>query len=67
MEILNVSIGQEKDLIVDQMISNIRVWSTRRWYAEYTDKNHHGSRDDLLVNKWGIGLEKANKTIESTT
>ena len=34
-----------------------------RGYATYTDKHHNGLSYDILENKWGIGIDKANKTL----
>ena len=45
----NVSIGIAKDLIIDRLISNFRVWITRIGYATYTYKNHHKISADLLA------------------
>ena len=40
--------------MVDIKISNFRVRETRIGYANYTDKRHHGVRDDLLASNWVI-------------
>ena len=49
----NFSIGLAYDLMVDIMISNVRVKRTIYVFATYTDKQHHGIRADLLARKWG--------------
>ena len=53
--------------MVDILISNIRVIRTIRGYVTYTDKYHHGLSANILTNKWGICLDKAYYTLESTT
>ena len=53
--------------MVDILISNVRVRRTRSGYATYTDKQHRRISDDALERKWGIGIDKAKITIQSTT
>ena len=54
----NVSIGLAQYLMVDRMISKVRIKRTRSGLANYTDKRHHGTSADLLARKWGIVLGK---------
>ena len=49
------------------LISNVRVKRTISVFANYTDKQHHGISADLLAIKWGVGLDKAKRTLQSTT
>ena len=49
------------------LINKVRVRRTRSGFATYTDKQHHGISTDLLAIKWGIGLDKAKQTLQSTT
>ena len=52
--------------MLDILISKVRVKITISGFANYTGKRHHGISDDLLVIKWGIGIDKAKWTIQST-
>ena len=61
----NVSIGLTQDLVVDRLIIKISVKITRSGFATYTDKRHHRISADLLESKWGIGIYKANSTLQS--
>ena len=61
------SIGLAQDLMVDRLISKVRVKITRSGFITYTDKQHHGISTDLLATKWGIGIDKAKRTLQSTT
>ena len=63
----NVSIGMAHDLMVDRLISKVRVKRTTSEFATYTDKQHHGISADILAREWGIGLEKAKRNLQSTT
>ena len=63
----NVFIGISQDLMVDILIRNFRVRITRSGYDTYTDKQHHGISADMLARKHGIGIYKANRTLQSTT
>lgn len=65
--IVNVSLGLAHDLMVDRLISNVKVSKTRTGYATITDDRHHGISAELLAQKWGIGLEKAKATLKCTT
>ena len=65
--VANISIGLDQALLVDRLIINIRVMRTRRGYVTYTDKPHHGISADILARIWGIGLDKAKRTLQSTT
>ena len=53
--------------MVDILISNVRVKRTRSGFAIYTYKQHHGISADLLKRKLGIGIDKENWTLQSTT
>ena len=53
--------------MVDRLISNVRVRIKRSIYATYTDKILHGISAVLLARKWGIGIDKANLKLQSTT
>ena len=48
----------------DQLVSNIRVQSTRRGYATFTYKFHHRLSANILTNKWDISIDKANQYLE---
>ena len=63
----NFSIGIAQDLMVDRIIKNVMVSRTRSRYTTYTDNRNHGIRADLLVRKLGIGLDKVNDNLQSTT
>ena len=63
----NVSIGLAQDLMVDRLISNVRVIIIRILFTTYTDKQHHGISADLLAEKWGFALDKAKRTLQTTT
>ena len=53
--------------MMDILISKVRVKITRSRFAAYIYKQHHGISANLLEIKWGIGLDKANWTLQSTT
>ena len=63
----DVSLGLAQDLMVDRLISNVRVSSTTQGYATFTNDRHHGTKPELLAQKWGIGLERAKSTLKCTT
>ena len=67
IKMANVSIRLAQDLMVDILINNVSVRRTRSGYATYTDKQHYGISSDMLARKWGIGLDKANFNLQSTT
>ena len=58
MAMENISIGLSKYLMVDILISHIRVINTRIRYATYIEKHHHGISADVMVSKSGIILDK---------
>ena len=60
----NVSIGLDHNLMAEILIIKVRVKRTRSGFATYTDKQHHGISADILAIKWGIGLDKANMTLQ---
>ena len=60
----NVYIGMYQYLMVERLISKVRVKRKRRVFATYTDKRHHRISADLLARKWGIGLDKAKRTLQ---
>ena len=61
---VNVSIGLANDLMVDILIIKFRVKRTRSGFATYIDKQHYGISFDLLARKWGIGIDKAKRTLQ---
>ena len=63
----NIYIGLDQDLMVYRLIFKVRVKRTRSEFATYTDTPHHGISADLLARKWGIGLDKSKRTLQSTT
>ena len=63
----NVSIGLAHDLMVDRLISKVRVKRSRSGFATYTDKPHYGISANLLSRKWVIGLDKLNRNLQSIT
>ena len=67
IKMANVSIRLAQDLMVDILINNVSVRRTRSGYATYTYKQHYGISSDMLARKWGIGLDKANFNLQSTT
>ena len=40
---------------------------TRTGFATITDKRYHGISSELLAQKWGIGVDKANTILKITT
>ena len=63
-EMQNFPIELDQDLMVDQLISKVRVNKTRSGFTTYTDKRQHGINADILARKWGIGLDKAKRTLQ---
>ena len=63
----NVSIGMAQDLMVDRLISKVRVKITRSGFTAYIDKRHHEISTDILARKWGVGIDKAKRNFQSTT
>ena len=63
----NVSIGMAQELMVDILISKVRVNRTGIDFVTYTDERHHGISTDILARKWGIGIDKSKWTLQSTT
>ena len=53
--------------MADILISKVRVKRTRSGFAPYTDKQHHGISADILTRKWGIGIDKSKRTLQSAT
>ena len=51
----------------DMLISKIRVKRRRGGFATCTYKRHHGMSADLLAIKWGIGLDKEKRNLQSKT
>ena len=54
-------------LMVDRLIINARVRRKIIVYTTYIDKQRHEISADLLSRKMGVGLNKANHTLQSTT
>ena len=48
------SIGLDHDLIMDRLISKVRIKRTIIGFRTYTDKRHHGISADILARKWSI-------------
>ena len=67
IKMANVYIGLDQDLMVDRLISKVRVKRTRSGFATHTYKRHHGISVDLLARKWRIGIDKEKRTLQSTT
>ena len=63
----NVSIGLAQDLMVERLISKVRVKRTRSGFTTYTDNQHHEISTDLLARKWGLVIDKTKQTPQSTT
>ena len=61
----NVSIGLAQDLMVERLISKVKFKITRNGFATYIDNRHNGISVDLLARKWVIGLDLANRTLQS--
>ena len=54
-------------IMIDKLISKVKVARTRKGYATITHERHHAITPDLLSRKWGIGLDKAKATLACTT
>ena len=52
------SIGISQNLMMNKLISIIRVRRKRSGYATYTDKQQHRISADILARKWIIGIDK---------
>ena len=63
----NVSIGLDQDLMVDILISKVRVKIKISGFATYIYKRRYGISADLLARKWGIGIDKSKQTLQSIT
>ena len=63
----NISVVLAQYLMVDRLISKVRVKITRSRFTAYIDKRHHGISDDILERKWVVVLDKAKWTLQSTT
>ena len=61
------SIGLAQDLMVDILIIKVRVKRTRSGFATHADNQHHEIGYDILARKWGIGIDKAERNLQSTT
>ena len=61
------SIGMDQGLMVERLISKVRVKRTRDVFTTYTDKRYHGISAGLLAIKWGVRLYKAKWKLKSTT
>ena len=67
ISMVNVSIRLSQDLMVDRIIGSIKVSMTKKGYATITNERHHSITPELLVRRWGIGLEKSKETLKATT
>ena len=65
--IANVSLGLNQDTLAERIIANINVKRTRDGYSTITKDRHHGISPELIARKWGIGIDKARKTLQCTT
>ena len=63
---VNVSSGLHKDLMVDRLIGNIRVYITKQGYETITNEINHLVTLELLARKLGIVLEKAKEMLKAT-
>ena len=63
----NVSIEMSQDLMVDRLIIKVRVKRTRSGFTTYTYKRHRRISANLLAIKWRVVLDKAKRTLQSTT
>ena len=54
---VNVSVGLAHDIIVDRLISNMRVYMTKKGYVIITNERHNSLTPKLFARKWGISLE----------
>ena len=57
------TMGMTQYLMVDGLILKVRVKITRSGFPNYTDKRHYGISADVLARKWGIGIDKAKRTL----
>ena len=60
------SIRLAQESMVDILKIKVRFKRTRSGFTTYTDKRHHGISADVLAIKWGIGLDKAKRTLQPT-
>lgn len=63
----NVSLGLVPSLMVERLISNVKVAKVKNEYATITDARHHGINTELIARKWGICLDRAKATLKCTT
>ena len=49
------------------LIMKVTVKRKRNGFTTFTDKQQHGISADLLARKWGIVIDKAKQTLQSTT
>ena len=63
----NFSIGLSQELMLYRLINKVRVNRTRSAFSTYTYKQHNGISAYILARKWGIGLYKEKRTLQSTT
>ena len=61
---VNVSIGLAKNLIMNRIIGNIRVSTTKKGYETIRSKSHQSIKPELLTRKWGMCLEKSKETLK---
>ena len=52
--------------MADILKIKVRVKIKMSVFSTYTDNKHHGISTDILARKWGIGIDKAKRTIQST-
>ena len=65
---INTNSGLVQDTMAERLVSNMHVRINAKGVAStITNKRHHGKNPELLAQKWGIGLEKAEQTLKATT
>ena len=52
--------------MLDRLIRKVKIKIKRRGFVTYTYKQHRGISADILVRKWGVRLDKAKQTLQST-
>ena len=65
--VVDVSAGLARDTMVSRLIENIRVSINKKEYETIKNESHHSVTPELLVRKWGIGLENSKETLKATT
>ena len=63
----SISTGLIPELLAESITCKVKTRMTRTGFATITDKRHHGISSELLAQKLGMGVDKANNTLKSTT